>query len=245
MKTIFPDECSRFINCAETIDICRVFPLSVTEKYQSGSIYEAQNCILIRHKNNFTFISGKPDDDELKEIHELILTENLKLMCNDRSLSQKLADMGGVELIPRDIYRYAAKTPPDIHIPEGFCLRNIDSELFDSITGTVAPSLYWDSFEQFSKYGTGVCIMHGNEAASWAFSSAVSRDEADIGIETSKAYQQRGLAYTAAAAVIREILPYRQPTWSCQRSNLGSARTAEKLGFVKYSECLLIRRNCL
>ena len=243
MKTVYANDYSRFINCAENIDICRVFPLSVAEKYQSGSIYETQNCILIRHRNNFTFISGKPADDEIKEIHELILSEKLKFMCNDNSLSQKLADMGGVELIPRDSYRFAANTAPEVHIPEGFELRNIDNELFDTITGAVAPSLYWDSFEQFSKYGTGVCIMNGNKAASWAFTSAVSRDEADIGIETAKVFQHRGLAYTAAAAVIHEILPYRRPTWTCQRSNPGSARTAEKLGFVKCGEYLLIRKN--
>ena len=241
MKTIDTKDYNKFSQCAESIDICRAFPLSVTEKYQSGTIYETENCILIRHRNNFTFLSGTPDDDEIREIHELILTKELKFLCNDNSLCRKLADMGGVELIPRDFYSYPAETAPEMHIPENFSLKNIDKELFNSITGAVPPSLYWDSFEQFSRKGLGVCIMHGNEAAAWAFSSAVSRDEVDIGIETAEAFQHRGLAYAAAAALIREILPSRRPTWTCQRSNLGSSRTAEKIGFVKSGECILIR----
>ncbi|MBO4524800.1 MAG: GNAT family N-acetyltransferase [Ruminococcus sp.] len=242
MKTIDIDNFSRFIPSAESIKICTVFPISVTKKYQSGIIYKTENCILIRHKNNFTFLCGTPNDIEINEIHNLILSEMLKFMCNDNSLCQKIAKLGGVELIPRDIFIYAAGTAPEVHIPESFYLKNIDSELFNKITGRVAPSMYWDNFEQFRQNGLGVCLMHGNEAASWAFSSAVSDEEVDIGIETAQVFQNRGLAYMAAAALINEILPSRRPTWTCQRSNLGSSRTAEKLGFVKSGECILIRK---
>ena len=242
METTNTNDYGKFVKNAEEIDICRVFPLSVVQKYQSGSIYASGNCILFRHMNNFTFLSGTPDEKEIREIHGLILSESLKFMCSDSSLCDRLAQLGGVELITRDIYRYIPETAPEISIPEGFTLRSIDSELFDSITGRVPPSLYWDSCEQFRKNGIGFCIMHGNEAASWAFSSAVSSEEVDIGIETAENYRHRGLALAAAAAVIKEILPDRRPTWTCQRSNLGSARTAEKLGFVRSSECMLIRK---
>ena len=242
MKTINNNDYGRFAAYAEKIDICRVFPLSVVQKYQGGSIYSSENCILFRHRNNFTFLSGTPDENELREIHELILSENLKFMCSDISLADRISQLGGVELIPRDIYRYNAETAPEVVIPEEFTLRRIDMELFDSITGRVTPSLYWDNYEQFSKNGIGFCIMHGNEAASWAFSSAVSSEEADIGIETAEKYRHRGLALAAAAAVIKDMLPDRRPTWTCQRSNLGSARIAEKLGFVRSSEYMMIRK---
>ena len=86
MKTIDIDNFSRFIPSAESIKICTVFPISVTKKYQSGIIYKTENCILIRHKNNFTFLCGTPNDIEINEIHNLILSEMLKFMCNDNSL---------------------------------------------------------------------------------------------------------------------------------------------------------------
>lgn len=242
MKIINSNDHGKFIKYAEKIDICRVFPLSIVQRFQSGSIYTSENCILFRHRNNFTFLSGTPDENELSEIHELILSENLKFICSDPSLSESISQLGAVELIPRDFYSYPAETAPEVVIPEEFTLRRIDMELFDSITGRVTPSLYWDNYEQFSKNGIGFCIMHGNEAASWAFSSAVSRDEADIGIETAEKYRHRGLALAAAAAMIKELLPDRRPTWTCQRSNRGSARIAEKLGFVRSSEYMMIRK---
>ncbi|WP_294750761.1 GNAT family N-acetyltransferase [uncultured Ruminococcus sp.] len=242
MKIINSNDHGKFIKYAEEIDICRVFPLSIVQRFQSGSIYTSENCVLFRHRNNFTFLSGTPDENELSEIHELILSENLKFICSDPSLSESISQLGAVELIPRDFYSYPAETAPELQIPDGFIIRSIDRELFDSITGRVPPSLYWDSCEQFSKNGTGFCIMQGNEAASWAFTSAVSSEEADIGIETAEKYRHRGLALAAAAAVIREVLPDRRPTWTCQRSNRGSARIAEKLGFVRSSECVLIRK---
>lgn len=77
MKTIDNNDYGRFAAYAEKIDICRGFPLSVVQKYQSGSIYSFVNCILFRHRNNFTFLSGIPDENELREIHELILSEKL------------------------------------------------------------------------------------------------------------------------------------------------------------------------
>ncbi|WP_295076514.1 GNAT family N-acetyltransferase [Ruminococcus sp.] len=242
MKKIDNNDYNSFVRYAEDIVFCRVFPLSVVLNYQSGSIYRSENCILFRHKNNFTFLSGTPDEAGLHEIHELILTEKLKFLCTDSMICEKMSGFGGVEFFPRDVYSYPHDKAPEINIPDGYSLRSIDEELFSRLTGCVPPSLYWDSYEQFSKKGTGFCIMHGNEAASWAFSSAVSSKEADIGIETAEAFRHRGLALAAAAAMIREILPDRRPTWTCQRSNLGSARIAEKLGFVKHAECIMIKK---
>ena len=84
--------------------------------------------------------------------------------------------------------------------------------------------------------------MYGSEPASWAFTAAVSSDEADIGVETAEAHRHRGLAYAASALLIKRLLPSGRPTWSCQQSNKGSARTAQKLGFVKYAECIMIKK---
>ena len=139
MKTINTNDFSKFVKYAEEIDICRVFPLSVVQKYQSGSIYSSENCILFRHRNNFTFLSGTPDGNELREIHELILSENLKFMCSDPSLAERISQLGGVELIPRDIYRYNSETASEVGIPEEFTLRRIDGELLTASRAEFRP----------------------------------------------------------------------------------------------------------
>ena len=238
-------EHSRFLSCAEKIPFCKVYPVSVAEGIQSGHIYTNKNetVILIRHKGNFTFICGTPDENDIRKIHGLIISEGLKFLCQDNTLADELLHYGGVELICRDIYSYPHDTAPEIILPDGYSLNKIDEALFYKLKGRVAPSVYWNDYEEYSENGMGVCIMHGSEPASWAFSSAVSSKEVDIGIETAEAYRQRGLAAAAAAALIKNMLPEKRPVWTCQRSNLGSARTAEKLGFVKCGECILIRKK--
>ncbi|SHM91866.1 GNAT family N-acetyltransferase [Ruminococcus flavefaciens] len=244
MKKIPASEYSRFINTAQHIPFCKVYPLSVAEGTQSGCIYanESESLILIRHRGNFTFMSGTPNEAELREIHELILSEKLKFLCQDNSLAEKLMQYGDVELVPRDVYSYPHDKAPVINIPDGYTMRRIDEELFNKLTGIVIPSYYWKDYDEYRRNGIGICIMHGSEPASWAFSAASSSSECDIGIETAEAYRKHGLALAAAAAVIKEILPEKRPAWTCQRTNLGSARTAEKLGFVKCSDCILIRK---
>lgn len=244
MNEISASEYSRFIKTAQDIPFCRVYPMSVTEGIQSGCIYtnESESLILIRHRSNFTFMSGTPNEDELLRIHELILSEKLKLLCQDNSLAEKLMQYGGVELIPRDIYRYPYEKAPETVLPYGYTMRSIDEELFNRLSGRVSPSYYWNDYYEYSRNGKGICIMHGNKPASWAFLAASSSTECDIGIETDEAYRRRGLAYTAAAALMNDILPDKRPVWTCQHTNRGSARTAEKLGFVKCSDCILIRR---
>ena len=244
MKEIPVSEYSRFLPLTQNSTFCKVYPMSVTEGRQSGCIYtnESESVVLIRHRGNFTFIYGTPDENDIREIHELILSEQLKFLCQDNTLADKLQLYGGVELIPRDEYCYPHDKAPDFDIPDGYSLHSIDEKLFNRLTGRVVPSLYWKDYEEYSKNGRGICIMHGNEPASWAFSAASSSLECDIGIETSEAYRRRGLAFIAAAAAMMEMLPEKRPAWTCQRSNLGSARTAEKLGFIKCGDYFLIRK---
>ena len=244
MKEIPVSEYSRFLPLTQNSTFCKVYPMSVTEGRQSGCIYtnESESVVLIRHRGNFTFIYGTPDEKDICEIHELILSENLKFLCQDKTLTEKLLHYGGIELVMRDAYCYPSDKAPEIKIPDGYSLRSIDEEHFNALTGIVVPSLYWKDYEEYSKNGIGICLMHGNEPASWAFSAASSSLECDIGIETAEVYRRRGLAFIAAAAAIRDMLPEKRPAWTCQRSNLGSARTAEKLGFIKCGEYFLIRK---
>ena len=244
MKEIPISEYSRFLSLAQNSLFCRVYPMSVTEGRQCGCIYtnESESVVLIRHKGNFTFIYGTPDGNDIREIHKLILSKGLKFLCQDTTLTDKLLQYGEVELVMRDAYCFPHGKAPDIDIPDSYSLHSIDEELFNTLTGRVVPSLYWKNYAEYSKNGSGICVMHGNEPASWAFAAASSSIECDIGIETAEAFRRRGLAFIAAAAVIRDMLPEKRPVWTCQRSNLGSARTAEKLGFVKCAECILVRK---
>ena len=243
MKLIPESDFRSYIPCAESIALCRVFPLSVAEGVQSGSIFtdDSGNSGLIRHRSGFAYLWGSPDEAFLREVYDLVIG-GAKLICGDERICGLFSQWGEVVIVPRNIYSWPAGTAVQSELPAGFAARKIDADLFRVLAGRVTPSMYWDSSEQFCSGGTGICVMHGGEPAAWAFTSAVSSDEADIGIETAEGYRRRGLALAAASMTIAEVLPYRRPTWSCQQSNEGSNRTAERCGFVRTGECLMIKK---
>ena len=244
MNQITFSEFNHFIPVADSNALCRVYPLSVAEGVQSGRIYSdsSESCVLIRHQNNFSFLSGEPSETFLRRVYDLVINDGLKLMCNDEMLCSLFEKWGGASFLPRSFYSYPSYKPPKAVIPSGYEAKCIDEQLFSLLEGRVSPKIFWQDFEKFMQNGKGVCLMYGSEPASWAFTAAVSNDEADIGIETAEAHRHRGLAYAASALLIKKLLPSRRPTWSCQQSNMGSARTAEKLGFVKYADCIMIKK---
>lgn len=63
-------------------------------------------------------------------------------------------------------------------------------------------------------------------------------------IETSPKYRRRGLGTFAAAKMIQYTIERgKKPVWACHSQNTASAATAVKLGFVKKSECSIIRHK--
>lgn len=241
MKIIPQNDYSNYIVSADSISICRVYPMSVAEGLQSGHIYSDENSVLFRHQNNFAYIAGTPASDSIDHIYDLIVNDGMKLMCTDQKLFDILISRGGTTAVPRCNYVFPHTSAPKATLPNGYSFRNMDKELFNSVRGRVAPSLFWSSAEQFLQNGMGVCVMFGSEPASWAFTSAVSSDECDIGIQTADTHRKMGLAKAAAAQLIGSILPSKRPTWSCQTSNIGSAHTAESLGFTKCCEVVMIK----
>ena len=86
------------------------------------------------------------------------------------------------------------------------------------------------------RYGFGFIARNrekGNFAAV-AFSSAVSPEEVDIGVETVEAYRHHGLASYLAYRMCEEIILYgRRPVWAHAETNTGSQKTALSVGFKR------------
>ena len=68
--------------------------------------------------------------------------------------------------------------------------------------------------------------------AAVAFSSAVSPEEVDIGVETAGAYRHHGLASYLAYRMCEVIVQQgRKPVWAHAEANTGSQKTALSIGF--------------
>ena len=125
------------------------------------------------------------------------------------------------------------------HVPEGFQVQRVDTELLrtpslevpEHLTGWMKTN--WGSVLDFMKRGFGFCTLHGKQVVSWSVADCVSGDACEIGIHTLEDYRRRGLATLTAAAAVDHALSsgFRQVGWHCDEYNLGSIGVAEKVGF--------------
>ena len=244
MKKVNDTEYYRFSDRITDAAACTVYPMSVIEGIQSGDIYEDGEDWLIWHTGGFAVVSDKCGTATLDFIHSLMTdskNRRLVLFSNDSGVREYFASKPDIEIGKRYFFGYDSSREKEFRLPDGFAIKEMDAEDCGNIHGMVVPSFYWGSSGFLSK-GKGFCITHDDEIVSWAFSAAVSSRELDIGVETDERFRGLGLAAAVASKLAEDTLSVgRQPTWACSSENAASRKTAEKIGFVKISECLTFR----
>lgn len=124
-------------------------------------------------------------------------------------------------------------------IPEGFALVHVDADLLnqtnlenhDAVEGQIAESGWFGELDFFAR-GWGYALVGEGVIASWCLVEYPHADRIDLGIGTDKRYQRRGFAtITASACVERGVSEGLKVGWDCWQTNIGSRRTAEKVGF--------------
>ncbi|MFN2114089.1 MAG: GNAT family N-acetyltransferase [Anaerolineae bacterium] len=154
------------------------------------------------------------------------------------------------ELIPRR--HYVCRAPAldwRATVPDGYAVVPLDRRLLQSRAVVVPDHVKWwigsnwGNRERFLERGFGFATVRGEPAGgatsgegsivSWSLADCRSGDACEIGIHTLEPYRQRGLATVTAAAAVEHALGsgYSRVGWHCNEDNLGSARTAEKIGF--------------
>lgn len=247
--SMYPD----FVSIANAHQCGKVYPLSIAEGIQEGEIFtnskEAYNSILFWSHSGFAYLSGKIDECFLEEIYALLLNKNnsnskrFLLMTNDKFIQDYFKPDENISLEKRCLFEYAKNNEfMEVTIPTGYKLKEIDKKLLTKISGNISPSLFWKDLNSFLTRGKGYCITYNNDIASWAFTAAISSKEIDIGIETNPKYKQQGLGLIAAKKMIEYTIQQKKnPVWACHYKNTASEKMAEKLGFVKVSECSIIK----
>ncbi len=135
-------------------------------------------------------------------------------------------------------------------VPEGFSMVPMDAALFErrelghmeTMIEWVLGS--WRSPADFADTDVGFCLIHGDELVSWCASEYTSHPilgggrECQVGIYTSEGYRRQGFATLTASATVEGCLAkgIERIAWLCWSSNVGSAATAEKVGFELTAE---------
>ena len=93
----------------------------------------------------------------------------------------------------------------------------------------------WFGEQNFLTQGFGFCVLHEDIIATRCISDCVSGGICEIGIGTDPTYRRRGLAALTVAATVEYCLQrgLKQVGWHCLENNIGSWKTAEKVGFQR------------
>lgn len=150
----------------------------------------------------------------------------------------------GKQIVHADREYYACKTSKhkwqDL-LPEGFQLKMVDADLLTTSglkhLDTLKEEMTSErpSVDDFLAKSFGVCAIHNDELAGWCLSEYNADGRCEIGIETTSAYRQRGIAAALTLAFLEYSFSHdiTEVGWHCFKRNEASAKTALKAGFDK------------
>ncbi len=118
--------------------------------------------------------------------------------------------------------------------PDNMAVARIDRPLAQRIDRELGENLglFWGGYDGFLANGFGFCALVDGAVAGIAYAGAVSAREANIIVDTGKAFRRRGLATLTCMAFIRHCLERGLlPTWDTDDDNEASALLARTLGF--------------
>ena len=120
-------------------------------------------------------------------------------------------------------------------LPQNCEIIRADKKVYSEMTGSVIPSYFWNSADDFIKNGIGFSLFCNHKLATTAYSAFIHDDMLEIGIETIPDFRGKGFARLACSALIDFCMANNyEPVWSCKLENTASFKLAEKLGFEVY-----------
>jgi hypothetical protein len=203
-------------------------------------------------------LSGNPDDPQIvARLHqffaEKIFTGEIYLdadWCITLAVSPDSWETKLTELIPtheiEKLNRYhflcnELKYDWRANLPKGYSIHSITKEVLtgdrfgitDEFADWLEIELAWGSVDNFINNGIGMIAVHQGSIVSLCRADCFTGNQVDLGIVTASAHRQRGLAAVAAAATVEEAFKrgYEVIGWHCNDTNIGSWKTAEKVGF--------------
>lgn len=228
-----------YIEYARECKANRVYPMSIVTGIQDGEIYtDDKGCILFWHYCGFAYISGNVSPDVLEAIYQKLFvpdTERRFLLITNSEIVSKYYSSRELFRIDKRI-EYSHCGMPDVlpELDDRFVFERITSGNIGDIRGRIIPSFSWKDSDAFLRNGFGFLARSREDGtiAAVAFSSAVSPEEVDIGVETAEEYRNHGLASYLAYRMCEEIIQSgRKPVWAHAETNTGSQKTALSVGF--------------
>ena len=248
LKKIDKTDYTDYTEAAKKCTANRVYPLSIATGIQTGEIYADDRAgVLFWHYCGFAYISGTADPEFLEQVYREFLvadTDRRFLLITDSDfVTDYYKDRNTLQFEKRVEYDHV-RAPENLSLPDKqFKIERITSENIGYVQGRIVPAFSWESNDAFLEHGFGYLAGRDTDFAAIAFSSAVSPEEADIGVETAEAFRHHGLASHLAALMCEEIIAQgKKPVWAHAELNEGSRKTAISVGFRACKVNTVIRK---
>lgn len=250
MDTINLIDYKNYIQYIDKMGCGAVYPLSMAEMTQKGDVFANHHSVLFWHYCGFAFIYGDYDESFLNDVYMKFINNNTHirrfiLFISDEKTRDFFINKENIMLERRYFFEYRKSISVKNQVlPLNLKICEICKELFYKINGNVTPFFSWENSSEFLEKGKGYCILDGETVAAWAFAAAISDEEIDIGVETRAEYRNLGLGAIVSDKMIQYCFQqHKRPVWACHSNNIASQNLAEKVGFVKASECFTIKRR--
>ena len=239
MNKVDRNRYKEYIKCANECPANRVYPLSIANGTQDGDIYvDGKGCVLFWHYCGFAYISGDVSEDVLEEVYRNFLVSDTErrflLITDSKSVSDYYSGIDLLRVDKRIEYTHNGIIDNPPILDDGFIVEHITADNICVIQGRITPAFSWNDSDMFLRNGFGFMARSKEDGsfAAVAFSSAVSPEEVDIGVETTETYRHHGLASYLAYEMCEEIIRQgRRPVWAHAETNTGSQKTALSAGF--------------
>jgi RimJ/RimL family protein N-acetyltransferase len=238
----------------------RPFCQAVLEGVEAGRIFvdnlDAPQTAFMIVRDAWGYLAGNPHNQAFNQaLNRAIFAREvsspevplLQLICHPEEWHEHLAVICQPRRPVAEVRRYYVGRSLDddwsARVPEGFFLWPIDEGLLEQ-PGLDLPDDVRKliearrSAEDPFRAGFGFVAVHGGRIAAYAMVDCVASEFADLFLFTDEAYRRRGLATVTSAATIAYGLERGLPSisWDCAAPNLGSLRTAERLGLERLED---------
>ncbi|MBO0778444.1 MAG: GNAT family N-acetyltransferase [Ktedonobacteraceae bacterium] len=208
--------------------------------------------ILIPSSRHRVYVGGEPEPRLLADVIHLLYKESLAesygfVVYYDTShtwkqtleyVLQKQETGSGW----RQFYRLREPSSKALSpLPEQITIGRIDGAMFADTTLVNRDLLLEEihsespSLEHFFRQHFGFCAQDGHQLVAWCLAEYHYQGRYELGIETTEAYQRKGIATHLASTVIRHAFTQgaTEIGWHCWAANTPSVATALKVGFEK------------
>lgn len=243
MYLVTRENYNRATDFIQHIEVDKVYPLSITEGFQTGEIFtndiDDPSCYLYWHYCGFAFLAGEYDEAFICEIKNKMHNPSeghsgrLALETGNNSRLEEIV-LKDITIQKNEQYLFEFTNPvtESMMLETGVDLLPIDSNNYEILSGHIVPAFSWESKEQFLNNGFGYCLMNYGKFAACAFSSGISNKYVDIGVETAQEYQGKGYGKIVVSKMVEEILRRgKTPIWQCHVNNEASKKLAISQGF--------------